>query len=81
MAKRGVFFQLYLSPQNPRDEKIIQWLNTIPRFRRSQRVKDALSSHIQGALPASDGAGPVPTRPDASRLASKLLGSLPKRRP
>lgn len=80
MAKRGVFFQLYLSPQNPRDEKIIQWLNTIPRFRRSQRVKDILSRHIQGGAPASAGAEPAPTRPDAGQLATRLLSSLPKRR-
>lgn len=80
MAKRGVFFQLYLNPQNPRDEHIIKWLNAIPRFRRSQRVKGVLSIHIQGVVPASDGADRAPNRPEASGLASKLLGSLPKRR-
>lgn len=79
MAKR-VFFQLYLSPQNPRDQHIIQWLNAIPRYRRSQRIKDILLRHIQGGDPASGGTDHAPTRPDAGRLASKLLGSLPKRR-
>ena len=80
MAKRGVFFQLYLNPRNPRDEQIIKWLTAIPRFQRSQHVKNVLSRAIHGDGPATERAYPEPTRPEAGRLASKLLGSLPKRR-
>lgn len=79
MARRGVFFQMYLNPKDQRDQAIISWLAKIPRFQRSQRVKDILSRHIQGGVPG-DRADRAPTRPDAGRLASKLLGSLPKRR-
>lgn len=78
MAKR-LSFQLYLNPENARDQHIITWLTAIPRYRRSPRIKDILSRHIQGD-PASAGAEPAPTRPDAGQLATRLLSSLPKRR-
>lgn len=79
MAKRAVFFQIYLNPKDQRDQTIISWLAKIPRFKRSQRVKDILSRYIQGGV-LGDGADRAPTRPEAGRIASKLLGSLPKRR-
>ena len=79
MGKR-VFFQLCLTPQNPRDQLIIEWLNAIPRYRRSPSIKDVLSRHIQGGVLATNETDRAPTRHDAGRLASRLLGSLPKRR-
>ena len=79
MAKR-LSFQLYLNPENARDQHIITWLTAIPRYRRSPRIKDILSRHIQGDALASAGADRAPTRPDAGQLATRLLSSLPKRR-
>lgn len=79
MAKR-MSFQLYLNPRNARDEHIIKWLNAIPRYRRSPRIKDILSRHIQGGVPATNETDRALTRPDAGQLASRLLSSLPKRR-
>lgn len=79
MAKR-LSFQLYLNPENARDQHIITWLTAIPRYRRSPRIKDILSRAIHGEVPASGRADPAPTRPDAGQLATRLLSSLPKRR-
>lgn len=50
MAKRGVFFQIYLNPKRERDRKIISWIETIPKWRRSGRVKDLLHAVLSGGI-------------------------------
>lgn len=50
MAKRGVFFQLYLNPQRERDRKILAWIEGIPKWRRSGKVKDLLYGALSGDL-------------------------------
>lgn len=48
MAKRGVFFQFYLNPQRERDRKVLAWIQGIPKWQRSRRVKDLLYGALSG---------------------------------
>lgn len=75
MAKRGMFFQLYLNPKNPRDRKILAWIEEIPRWQRSKMVKEILYRTIQG-LPHQQFA-PVTKHHDrnAAHAARKLFDS------
>jgi hypothetical protein len=79
MAKRGVFFQLYLNPSHCEDREIITWLKTIPRSRRSQKVREILLGAIRGQSQRPPEAT-IPESPlEASGMARSFLGSLSKR--
>jgi hypothetical protein len=79
MAKKGVFFQLYLNPDNKEDQQIITWLKAIPRSRRSQKVREILLWAIRGQSQRPPEAT-IPESPlEASGMARSFLGSLSKR--
>ncbi|HID86016.1 MAG TPA: hypothetical protein EYP55_01390 [Anaerolineae bacterium] len=42
-------FQMRLNPENEWDRMIIQFLESIPRYYRSQEVKRILVDHIRGS--------------------------------
>lgn len=48
MAKQRVFFQFYLNPKKERDRKILAWIQGIPKWRRSGKVKDLLYGAFSG---------------------------------
>lgn len=50
MARQGVFFQFYLNPQRERDRKVLAWIEGIPKWQRSGRVKDLLYRVLCGDL-------------------------------
>jgi hypothetical protein len=79
MAKRGVFFQFYLNPQNPHEQNIIAWLNSIPRWYRSRRVKDMLRLGIQAQSYLQPPAKPDSVALDAALAAKKLFSSIRQR--
>jgi hypothetical protein len=79
MAKKGVFFQLYLNPDNEEDQQIITWLKAIPRSRRSQKVREILLRVICGQSQQPSEAV-IPESPlEVSRIARSFLGSLSKK--
>jgi hypothetical protein len=79
MAKRGVFFQIYLNPSHPEDQEIILWLKRIPRSRRSQKVREILLSAIRGLAPQPTGALKAGSSPEASGMVKNFLGSVSKK--
>lgn len=81
MGRRGVFFQFHLNPSNPEDQEIIEWLQSIPRSRRSQKVREGLLSAIRGLPEPQQSAGVLKAEPshDAPGMAKNFLGSVSKK--
>ena len=73
MAKRGIFFQFSLNPKTERDRKIIAWIESVPRWRRSKSVKDLLYRVLCGNLHSP----PVAAGGD-SRKAAEMTRNLMK---
>jgi len=80
MGRRGVFFQIYLNPSHPEDQEIIRWLQSIPRSRRSQKVRESLLSTIRKVSQQS-AAVPINDRSshEASGIVKNFMGSVSKK--
>ena len=81
MRKRGVFFQIYLNPQKERDQKIIAWLASLPRWQRSRRVKNLLYRILSGdpcLLPETGSRG---ASQKTAQMAQNLFRSIKEKSP
>lgn len=81
MDRRRVFFQFHLNPSHPEDQEIIEWLQGIPRSRRSQKVRECLLSAIRGLPQSQQPAGVLKagSSQDASGMVKNFLGSVSKK--
>lgn len=73
--------QFHLNPSHPEDQEIIQWLKSIPRSRRSQKVRECLLNAIRGLTEPQQSSGILKSGSsnNASGMVKNFLGSVAKK--
>lgn len=74
---KGVFLRLYLYPGSEQDQRIVAWLETVPKTQRSRKVKTILHQVI--AKVHSQKPAPKSSDPDTITVARGLFSSFRKK--